>query len=33
MLAACLTESGAARRTAIWFLTNRLGKKESLVDR
>ncbi len=27
MLAACLTESGAARRIAIWFLTNRLARK------
>ena len=27
MLAACLTESGAARRIAIWFLTNKLARK------
>lgn len=27
MLAACLTESGAARRIAVWFLTNRLARK------
>ena len=27
MLAACLTKSGAARRIAIWFLTNKLARK------
>lgn len=27
MLAACLTESGAARRIAVWFLTNKLARK------
>ena len=27
MLAACLTKSGAARRIAVWFLTNNLAKK------
>lgn len=27
MLAACLTKSGAARRLAIWFLTNKLARK------
>ena len=26
MLAACLTKSGAARRIAIWFLTNKLAR-------
>ena len=27
MLAACLTKRGAARRIAIWFLTNKLARK------
>ena len=27
MLAACLTKSGVARRIAVWFLTNRLARK------
>ena len=27
MLAACLTESGIARRIAVWFLTNKLARK------
>lgn len=27
MLAACLTESGIARRVAIWFLTNKLARR------
>lgn len=27
MLAACLTQSGVARRIAIWFLTNKLARK------
>lgn len=27
MLAACLTKSGAARRIAVWFLTNNLARK------
>ncbi len=27
MLAACLTESGVARRIAVWFLTNKLARK------
>ena len=27
MLAACLTKSGAARRIAVWFLTNKLARK------
>ena len=27
MLAACLTESGMARRIAVWFLTNKLARK------
>lgn len=27
MLAACLTKSGAARRIAVWFLTNKLSRK------
>ena len=27
MLAACLTESGVARRIAVWFLTNRLARR------
>lgn len=29
MLAACLTKSGAARRIAVWFLTNNLARKNA----